>query len=226
MRKVDRLFEILQFLRGRRLRTAGFLAKELGVSLRTVYRDIQGLMASGVPIEGEPGVGYVLRQPIELPPLKFTPLELKALQLGVKMVEASADEEMVHAVKEASIKILDALPQAALRKEAPTTHVYFEIAMKTRENLALLRDAISDKTKVFLRYSDAEEKRSKRTVRPLGLEYWGKVWTLTAWCELREDFRVFRVDRIHACRLTDKKFGDEKGKSYQDYLNRVKPQAD
>jgi predicted DNA-binding transcriptional regulator YafY len=226
MRKVDRLFEIVQFLRGKRLRTAAFIAQELGVSVRTIYRDIQGLMASGVPIEGEPGIGYIIRQSIELPPLKFTPLELKALQLGIKMVVATADEEIAHAAKEASVKILDALPNRSSGDDAPIAYVYFESDFKTRESLALLRDALNKKVKVGLCYANENKKISERIVRPMGLEYWGKVWTLTSWCELRNDFRVFRIDRIKECKLTDKKFRNEKGKTYQDYLKGIEHKCD
>ena len=221
MRKVDRLFEIVQLLRGKRLRTAQFIADELGVSVRTIYRDIQGLMASGVPIEGEAGIGYVIRQSIELPPLKFTPLELQALQLGIKMVAASADEEIANAAHEASIKILDTLSSAQLAHNDPIAHVYFESDIKTRESLTILRDALSEKLKIYLRYCDEKRTMSERIIRPLGLEYWGKVWTVTSWCELRNDFRVFRLDRIERCKLTDKKFCNEKGKTYQDYLKKI-----
>ena len=220
MRKVDRLFEIIQILRGRRLRTAEFIASELGVSVRTVYRDIQGLMASGVPIEGERGVGYVIRQPIELPPLKFTPLELKALQLGIKMVIATADEEIAHAANEAALKILDVIPNGLAEDDAPVAHVYFESDPQTRENLALLRDALSSQLKITFCYTDERSAVTQRLVRPLGIEYWGKVWTLTSWCELRDDFRVFRVDRISNSVMTDQVFKDEKGRTYQDYLKR------
>jgi predicted DNA-binding transcriptional regulator YafY len=213
MRKVDRLFEIVQLLRGRRLRTAAFIADELGVSLRTIYRDIQGLMASGVPIEGEPGIGYIIRQSIELPPLKFTPLELKALQLGIKMVCATADDEIANAANEASIKILDVLSNTQPDSESPLAYVYFESDTKTRENLAILRDALSEKLKIDLCYCDEKSTVSERIIRPLGLEYWGKIWTLTSWCDLRNDFRVFRVDRMEECKLTDRKFRNEKGKT-------------
>lgn len=221
MRKIDRLFEIIQLLRGKRLRTAGFIAEELGVSVRTIYRDIQGLMASGVPIEGEPGVGYIIRQSIELPPLKFTPMELKALHLGIQMVSAIADQDIASAAHEASIKILDALPTASFGEDASTAHIYFESDGKTRTSLALLRDALSEQLTIYLDYTDEDKVKSQRSVRPLGLEYWGKVWTLTGWCELRQDFRVFRIDRINECILTDVKFKNEKGKTYQDYLSRI-----
>lgn len=221
MRKIDRLFEIIQLLRGKRLRTASFIAEELGVSVRTIYRDIQGLMASGVPIEGEPGVGYIIRQSIELPPLKFTPMELKALHLGIKMVSAIADQEIASAAHEASIKILDALPNATFGEDPSIAHIYFESDGKTRGFLALLRDALSEQLKINLDYTDENKTKSQRSIRPLGLEYWGKVWTLTSWCELRQDFRVFRIDRINECTLTDVKFKNEQGKTYQDYLRGI-----
>ena len=100
MRKIDRLFEIVQLLRGRRLRTAHYLAAQIGVSKRTIYKDIQGLMASGVPIEGERGVGYLIQQPIELPPLHFTPLELQTIRFGLDFAKAAVDPEMANAAQE------------------------------------------------------------------------------------------------------------------------------
>ena len=218
MRKIDRLFEIIQLLRGKRLRTAEFIANELGVSVRTIYRDIQGLIASGVPIEGERGVGYIIQQPVELPPLKFTPLELQALQLGIKLVTAIADKEISKAAYEASIKIMDALPQHTSTKSDPLAHVYFESDTHTKDTLLLLRDALNENKKIQLTYNDAEDHTSLRLIRPLALEYWGKVWTLTSWCELRDNFRAFRVDRITDCTITDEVFHNEAGKSYQDFL--------
>ena len=226
MRKIDRLFEIVQLLRGKRLRTADFIAGELGVSVRTIYRDIQGLIASGVPIEGERGVGYIIRHPIELPPLRFTSLELKALQLGIKMVSAVADKEIASAANEASIKIMDALPYPGSGDDIPVAHIYFESDEHTRENLAISRDAINEKQKLHLHYLDEDKNSSERIIRPLGIEYWGKVWTLTAWCELRDDFRVFRVDRIENCCTIDDYFKNESGKTYQDYLNKFKASHD
>lgn len=224
MRKVDRLFEILQLLRGQRMRTADFIANELGVSVRTIYRDIQGLMASGVPIEGERGVGYIIQQPIELPPLHFTPLELQALQLGIKMVSATADGDMAKAADEASLKILDASPEGDSRpkRQQSATHVYFRSDETSRRFLALLRDAVEVQKRVEIVYHVEGREPMTRQVRPLGLEYWGKVWTLTAWCEIRQDFRVFRIDRIENCRETGAHFTSEKGKTYQDYLAQIR----
>ncbi len=222
MRKIDRLFEIVQLLRGQRLRTAGFIAGKLGVSVRTIYRDIQGLMASGIPIEGERGVGYLIVQPIELPPLHFSPLELKAIMMGIDLVSAVADNEVAGAAQEASIKIRDTLPAHKKgNQHIPIAHIYFESDAHTRNTLQGFRHALDSKHKVSIIYKNQARQKTKRTIRPLGLEYWGKVWTLTAWCELRNDFRVFRIDRISSSNVLDEIFKAEKGKTYQDYLKRL-----
>ncbi|MDX5592979.1 YafY family protein [Pseudovibrio sp. SPO723] len=218
MRKVDRLFEIIQLLRGQRLRTAEFIAGELGVSVRTVYRDIQALIASGIPIEGARGVGYLIQQPIELPPLHFTALELKAIQLGLDMARAAADAEIAKAAQEAAIKVADALPSSSGQRQLPQAgSVYFLTAEETKATLLLLRNAIERKECIEVTYSDAAGGLTQRRIRPLGLEYWGSVWTVTAWCELRDDFRVFRADRIMNSTETGEVFRDEKGKTYRDY---------
>lgn len=222
MRKIDRLFEIIQLLRGQRLRTAEFISEKLGVSVRTVYRDIHGLVASGVPIEGERGIGYVIRQSIELPPLHFTPLELQAIQLGINMVKVIADEEVTAAAKEVELKIRDVLPDASRAKShPPLAHIYFESDPKTLQYLPTLRHSLEKKQVVQLQYRNEKGKATSRQIWPLGLEYWGKCWTLTAWCELRKDFRVFRLDRISKCETIDRHFKAEKGKTYQDYLKQL-----
>lgn len=221
MRKIDRLFEIVQLLRGQRLRTAEFIANKLGVSVRTIYRDIQGLMSSGVPIEGERGVGYIIQQPIEMPPLNFTPLELKAIQLGINMVKAIADKEITAAAEEVAVKIQDALPIESKKwQHLPVAHIYFRSDDDTRELLLTLRNALDKKQKISISYQDESQCASIRIIRPLGMEYWGKVWTLTAWCELRKDFRVFRIDRIKTYKITKNIFKDEADKTYQHYLKR------
>lgn len=223
MRKVDRLFEIIQLLRGKRLRTAEFIAAELGVSQRTIYRDIAGLMASGIPIEGERGVGYLINQPIELPPLHFTPLELKALRLGADMVKAIADTEMAAAAEEASLKIIDALPiNSRTVSVRSSTNVYIESNADLRDTLGAIRSAVDDNEKVEIDYLDKAGQATSRIIRPLGLEYWGLVWTCTAWCELRNEFRVFRVDLINRYILTGQKFRPEKGKTYKDFGDQMK----
>ncbi|MBL1421741.1 MAG: YafY family transcriptional regulator [Alphaproteobacteria bacterium] len=222
MRKIDRLFEIVQLLRGRRLRTAQYLAGQIGVSTRTIYRDIQGLTASGVPIEGERGVGYLIQQPIELPPLHFTPLELQTIKFGLDFAKAAADPEMENAAQEVLLKINDVLPMSVLEENAmPLMRVYFKTSDKDKAIISKIRLAMVERFKLKLDYVNADDESSQRVVRPLGLEYWGKIWTLTTWCELRDDFRVFRLDRILNCDILDEVFAAERGKKFEDYLESV-----
>lgn len=223
MRKVDRLFEIVQLLRGQRLRTAEFIAGELGVSVRTIYRDIAGLSASGVPIDGERGVGYLISQPIEIPPLQFTPLELKALKMGTDLVQAVADKELAAAAVEASLKIVDALPESHRNHSLTSSiNVHFRNNDTLREMLLDLRNVIDQQQKISFDYLDQHGQATLRTVRPLGLEFWRQVWTFSAWCEMRQDFRIFRIDRIENLTRTGEVFAHEKGKTYDDLCRRKK----
>lgn len=218
MRRADRLFQIVQFLRSRRLTTAQWLAQRLEVSVRTIYRDIQDLSLSGVPIEGEAGVGYVLRRGMDLPPLMFDRTEIEALVIGARMVKAWADPEMQRAAESALAKIHNVLPEE-LRGElnrnrmfAPGTERY------PLHWIGRFRDAIREQHVVVIRYETGEGVPSERRIRPLGLVFWGQVWTLCSWCELREDFRNFRVDRVNTIVDTGDRFIQEDGKRLEDYL--------
>ena len=219
MRRADRLFRIVQFLRGRRLTTAQQLAKWLQVSERTVYRDIRDLSLTGTPIEGEAGVGYRLRGGFELPPLMFDVEEVEALTLGARMVEAWSWPQLGAAALSAIAKIATALPPERRQwLEASRTYVpQFHIPKQLGERFELLRGAIRDKAKVHFVYGDAEKKLSERRVRPLSLYFWGEHWTLAAWCESRDDFRSFRIDRVIRLQVTDETFRDESGKWLADF---------
>lgn len=201
MRRADRLFQLVQLLRRRRTVTAAELARGLEVSERTVYRDVQDLSLSGVPIEGEAGVGYRLKPGFDLPPLMFTAEELQALRLGARIVEGWADDALAHAATSALGRIESVLP-AKLRDESNRQFLFAPSFAITRESKAWMRElraAMRDRHKVTIAYrkpDDASE--STRTIEPLGLFFWGKTWTLGAWCELRQDFRTFRLDRITA----------------------------
>lgn len=222
MRRADRLFRIVQFLRGRRLTTAAQLAKWLQVSERTIYRDVRDLSLTGTPTEGEAGVGYRLRGGFELPPLMFDVEEIEALTLGARMVEAWSSPQLGVAALSAIAKIATALP-AERRQwlEASRTYVpQFHIPKQLGERFELLRGAIRDKTKVQFVYADAEKKLSERSVRPLSLYFWGEHWTLAAWCESRTDFRSFRLDRVIRLQLTEEKFRDEAGRRLADFVRR------
>ena len=203
MRRADRLFQIVQLLRARRLATAADLAAELEVSTRTVYRDVQDLIDGGVPIDGEAGVGYRLRSGFELRPMTFTVDEIEALVLGARMVQAWADPDLGVAVRSAMTKIENVLPeplQASMLKTA-----LFGPPFRTREPrsgpLRELRRAIGDESWAWLQYVDGADAETERSVVPLGLYFWGKQWLLAAYCWLRADYRSFRVDRIRELRL-------------------------
>lgn len=219
MRRADRLFQIVQILRRRRLTTARHLAESLEISERTVYRDIRDLAASGVPIEGEAGVGYRLRG-FDLPPLMFNREEVEALVLGARIVQSWTDPELARAASEALSKIEAALPRDRSHLVdgtplfAPNDHWRVEIAV----DLPTLRQAIRDSRKVRFRYIDAGGTPSERTVRPLGLSFYGPVWILAAWCELRRDFRAFRVDRIQDLEVLPGSFPPEPGRTLQDFI--------
>ncbi|WP_404403311.1 helix-turn-helix transcriptional regulator [Pelagibacterium halotolerans] len=215
MRRADRLFELLQLLRGGRLRTAEQLARALEVSPRTVYRDIADLQAQGVPIDGERGVGYLLRDEYFLPPLALTPLEFEALDLGVRMVRANADAALAGAADELLVKI-GAVVKGAMARGGTSVFATAN-SRQARDVLARLRDAVAGRCRLNIAYEDAAGARTRRVVRPLGLEFWGHVWTLTAWCELREDFRVFRCDRITEA-AEGAPFREEKGKTLADFV--------
>lgn len=221
MRRADRLFQIIQLLRRRHVLTAAVIGEELEVSERTVYRDIADLVRSGVPIAGEAGVGYTLRRGFDLPPLMFTEEEVEALVLGTRVVSSWADEGLAKAAESALARIEAALPDrlkarlTGSRLFAPAFHVPQGVA----NSLADLRPAIDDRRKTQLKYIDQNGADTDRVVRPLGLFFWGNKWTLTAWCELREAFRDFRLDRISEMTLLDQRFEPEDGKTIEDFFN-------
>lgn len=222
MRRADRLFDIIQLLRRNHLSRAQDLAAALEVSERTIYRDIRDLIASGVPIEGEAGVGYVLQAGFDMPPLMFTETELEALVLGARIVESSADNELARAASDVIAKVESVIPErlrdymARVALLAPKDR-YME---PVRFDIAALRHALREQHKVHFAYTDGIGELSERTVRPLSLAYFGPVWMLAAWCELRQDFRVFRLDRIDAFRVLSERFRNERGKSLHEFLQR------
>lgn len=222
MRRADRLFEIIQLLRRRRLARAQDLAERLEVSERTIYRDIRDLMASGVPIDGEAGVGYTLRSGFDLPPLMFDEVEIEALALGARIVESWADPELAAAAGNVMTKVEAVVPDrlrplvAGAALLAPARHH----AEPVQVDPASLRAAIRTRSKVQMTYRDVKAHSTERTVRPLALSFYGPIWCLVAWCELRDDFRSFRLDRIGALTILDDRFRPERGKTLQDYLRR------
>lgn len=223
MRPADRLFQIVLFLGRGRTITARYLADHLEVSERTIYRDIQDLMKSGVPIDGEAGVGYRLRRGFQVPPLMFDGAELQALLFGAQVAEAYGDPDMAEAAQRVLAKVDAVLPQH-LRGELESKRLVVPpVALPpgSAELLGDVREAINRRLRLFLDYSDAAGRTTERIVWPLTLAYWGRTWTLGAWCELRQSFRSFRIDRLSAVRTLTSTFPDEPGKRLQDYFAAV-----
>ena len=222
MRRADRLFEIIQLMRRQKLVRARDLAEKLEVSERTIYRDVRDLVASRVPIEGEAGVGYALRQGYDLPPLMFDEQEIEALVLGARIVESWSDATLAEAAANVIAKVEAVVPErlrqqmAATALLAPARHFAEPISVDT----GALRQALRRRRKIHLLYRDGEERLSERTVRPLALSFYGPVWLLAAWCELRADFRSFRLDRMARAEILDDAFGPERGKTLHDFLRR------
>lgn len=229
MRRADRLFQIIQLLRGRRRAvTAKKIAEELEVSERTVYRDIRDLIASGTPIEGAAGVGYSLRAGYDLPPLMFDADEIEALVLGARVVAAYGDEKLARAAASVLSKVEAVLPRKLKAKIAENAlfALHFEDERTNKEALFTVRAALASKEKLRVRYERADGEASERVLRPLGAFFWGRTWTLSAWCELRNDFRNFRLDRMRDIAPTGERFTDEPGRTLRDYLRAIGPDAE
>ena len=221
MRRADRLFQIIQILRRhRRAVTAQALALELEVSVRTVYRDVAELIGRRVPIEGAAGVGYLLREGFDLPPLMFTEDELDALLLGTRIVQSWGDPELGRAAADVLAKVAAVLPErirprvASLALAAPPSGRRPGIAV----DMARLRRWMREERKIRMAYLDLKDSVTVRLVRPMNLAFFPPVWLLLGWCELRRDFRSFRVDRIAELEFLDERFPQEPGRRLVDYL--------
>ncbi|HEY9099674.1 MAG TPA: YafY family protein [Thiobacillus sp.] len=223
MRRADRLFQLIQHLHHDRVITARALAEALAVSERTIYRDVQDLLLSGVPITGEVGVGYRLMRGFHMPPLMFTEEELAALLLGARMVQVWTDKGLARAAHQAMQKIESVIPEH-LKPELTREEMLvpdFSISPEVSAHLLPLRNAIKQQQKVNFDYIRQDGERSNRSVHPLGLFYWGKVWTLVAWCELRDSFRHFRLDRMQSIHELQQRFEAIPGRTMQDFLNTI-----
>jgi predicted DNA-binding transcriptional regulator YafY len=201
MSRSERLLDLIQILRRhRRPVSGGDLAGELAVSLRTVYRDIQSLIATGAPIDGEAGVGYVLRAGYTLPPLMFSDEEIEAIVLGSRMVAGSTDEKLARAARNALAKITAVLPDDR-RDEVASLGLLSaprQLVAPDGVDLAALRAAIRAERKIRISYGDETGNRTDRCVWPIALTFYDRTRLLAAWCELRQGFRHFRTDRIAA----------------------------
>jgi len=204
MSRAARLLDLIQiFRRSRRPVTAKSLADSLGVSERTVYRDILTLNAQGADIRGEAGLGYVLAEGFTLPPLMFSDDEIEAIILGLRWVAQRGDEDLARGASDASAKITDVLPPN-LRERAERTAL--RVATVNRRPIgyrpAVVRAAMRDERKLEITYLDVEQRRTSRKIWPLMLGFFEHAEILAAWCETRQDFRHFRIDRIVNAKLT------------------------
>jgi predicted DNA-binding transcriptional regulator YafY len=216
MRKAERLFQLVTLLRGRKqVLTAEAIAESLNVSVRTIYRDIQSLSLSGVPIEGEAGVGYRLSSSFDIPPVMFTQSEMTAIMLALKMVRGHSDPILSKGAEQAQDKLLSVLPEKVLGpiNELPYYVPDFSGYKEETKWHPVLRECCLEKRKILVSYTDRKDEQSYRKLLPLGLMFWGPSWTLLAWCELRADYRSFRLDRFNKIETLNETFEDETDKS-------------
>lgn len=224
MSKSRRLFDLMQMLRRHRLPVAGMaLAREAGVCLRTIRRDIASLQAMGAEIEGEPGVGYVLRPGFLLPPLMFSEEEVHALALGAQWVRRQTDEGMALAAHNALAKIGAVLPsEMRHRLDDNSFHVGRQARQPRSVDLALLREAMRGQRKLFIAYRDPKGIKTERVIWPIMLGFFEARRIVAGWCELRQDFRSFRTDRIERAKLQSERYPGRR----RDLVKQWRSQAD
>ena len=221
MRRADRLFDIIQVLRtARRPMTAAALAAELEVTPRTVYRDVATLQARRVPIEGAAGIGYVLRRGFDLPPLMFTPDEIEAIAVGARLVSRTGDPGLQEAAERVLSKVIVVLPEA-LRGHLAGAPFYVSASgapAGAHVDLSAVRQAIRDERKLAIAYVDEKGVATERTIWPIAVAYYVSATLIGAWCELRRDYRHFRVDRITALSVRDDTYPSDNGRLMAEWL--------
>lgn len=229
MSKSSRLIQIITLLQARRTAiSAEQLATQLEVSERTIYRDIQHLRDAGMEIDGEAGVGYLLCKNSTLAPLRFNHQELQALMLGIRLVNAWGDDALVEAAEQALNKIKAVLPEHAVLEHNRLTTPFLVPPTQRLERLKYsqsLRQAIEQHRQLKIDYRDEQQRPSQRQIWPLGLVFWGAAWTLVAWCQLRDDYRMFRIDRIQELEVLETRFETHPNCSFKDYIQRYDPQV-
>lgn len=212
MRKASRLFEIIQILKlARHPVTAAEIAARLEVTVRSIYRDIAALQAMRVPVEGERGIGYILRPGFDLPPLMFSIEETEAIVLALALLDRMADTELKAAAKRVGVKIEAAVPPPLRHTlNARALHAW-GTAQRAPEtiDLAMVRRAIREEEKLLLDYRDELGRATERTIRPLAMIYYSEHANIVAWCELRQAIRNFRADRVEHCETTGRHFPGE-----------------
>jgi predicted DNA-binding transcriptional regulator YafY len=222
MRRADRLFDIIQRLRtARGPTTAAALAEDLEVTPRTVYRDIATLQARRVPIEGEAGIGYVLRRGFDLPPLMFTVEEIEAIAVGARLVARTGDAALQAAAASVLSKVTVVLPET-LRNQLATAPIYVSsngAPVPESADLSVVRQAIRNEHKLGIEYADENGARTERTIWPIAVAYYVQATLIGAWCELRQDYRHFRADRISMLTVLDERYPSDNGRQMAEWLS-------
>lgn len=218
MRRAERLFRLVQELRSRGVSRAEDLAAYFEISVRTVYRDIVHLQASGLPIDGEAGVGYILRPGFDLPAMTFTFEQLDALAIGLAFVEVAGDTSLSQASQEVRAKLQAALPEPEKRKLENAPLFASRRQGRAGPMLKTVRRAIREAEVLHLLYGDGKGSQTERRVRPLAIWAFTDGWLFVGWCELRKDFRAFRLDRIGSVEATGEHFVEELGRGLSTYL--------
>ena len=221
MRRADRLFDIIQRLRtARGPMTAAALADELEVTVRTIYRDVATLQARRVPIEGAAGVGYVLRRGFDLPPLMFTAEEIEAIAVGARLVRRTGDPGLLEAAESVLSKVTVVLPEA-LRAQLLSAPIYVsDTGAPSAESIDLsaVRQAIRNERKLDIEYVDEKGIGTQRIIWPIAVAYYVQATLIGAWCELRRDYRHFRVDRISSLTVLDDRYPSDNGRLMAEWL--------
>ena len=218
MRRAERLFRLVNEMRTRGVSRANELAEHLEVSVSTIYRDIAHLQASGLPIEGEAGVGYLLRPGFDLPNVTFTHDQVDALAVGLSFVESTGDPVLATAAREARAKIQASMPQPEERKLADAPYFSLQSRNSATPNLALLRQAIRQRQIAQFDYQDGDGNQTERRVRPLVIWNLTDGWMFSAWCELRQDFRTFRLDRMANLTITGERFDEDEATGLRAFM--------
>ncbi|GAB2188198.1 helix-turn-helix transcriptional regulator [Roseibium sp. LAB1] len=218
MRRAERLFRIINEMRTRDVIRGAELAERFEVSLSTIYRDIAHLQASGLPIEGEAGIGYLLRPGFDLPNMTFTHDQVDALAIGLSFVERTGDPALASAAHEVRAMIQAGMPDPDKRKLADAPYFSLQIRNSAPPTVSLVREAIRMQLVVDIRYEDVGGQLSERSVRPLVIWNLTDGWMFSAWCELRQDFRTFRFDRIVKLSVTSTVFEDDDAKGLRAFL--------
>lgn len=221
--RTDRLDGLVRILRDGQLHRAADLARSLGVSDRTIWRDVATLRASGLAVQGERGVGYMLTTPVTLPPVALTQPEMEALRLGIALVASASDPVLAIAAHSLNQKIAAVSPGAGGEPAVDRFVFASPEAARAAPHLPVLRRAITEAETLDMTYRDLAGRQVDHRIRPLQLEYWGRFWTLIAWCENRNGFRNFRIDLVQSLRETGQSFEPEPGKTLADFRAAERP---